>query len=457
MRSESFDAVVIGTGQSGPNLAAALARAGQRVAIVERGAFGGTCVNTGCIPTKTLVASARAAWVARHAADFGVDVGGDVTVDMRRVHARMRRIADESKQGVEKWLAGTDGITVVHGHARFASANTVAVGDRTLAADRIFLNVGARAIVPDGLRDAGALTNVEMLELTELPEHLVIVGGGYIGLEFGQMFRRFGSAVTILERGPRILAREDEDVAVSVHDLLVGEGVDIRTGTECLSAERRNGRVVVHATCDGEERIEGSHLLVAVGRRPNTDDLGVEAAGLRLDERGHVEVDDTLRSSVPGIWAIGDCNGRGAFTHTSYNDYEIVVDQLLGDGRRRVRDRIPCHAIYVDPPLGRVGMNQREARESGLEVLVGRRKMQAVGRARERGETHGFLEILIDAKTELILGATVHGIEGDEVVHGLLNLMYARASYRVLAESVPIHPTVSELLPTTVQSLQPLG
>jgi pyruvate/2-oxoglutarate dehydrogenase complex dihydrolipoamide dehydrogenase (E3) component len=457
MKRDSFDAVVVGTGQSGPALAAALAKSGQRVAVVERGKFGGTCVNTGCIPTKTLVASARAAWVVRNAGDFGVDVGGPVAVDMKRVNARMKKVSGESNRGVEKWLEGSDGITVVRGHARFAGPRALVVGERTLEAERIFLNVGARAIVPEELRAAGALTNVEMLELDELPEHLIVVGGGYVGLEFGQMFRRFGSAVTVLQRGERILDREDEDISASVHELLAGEGISIRTGAECQSAQRRGGGVAVRIACAGDDVVEGSHLLVAVGRRPNTDDLGAEQAGLQLDEKGYVQVDDTLATSVPGIWAIGDCNGRGAFTHTSYNDYEIVENQLLGDGRRRATDRIPCYAVYVDPPLGRIGMTEREARASGRKVLVGRRKMKAVGRAKERGETHGHLKILIDADSEQILGAAVHGIEGDEVVHGLLNLMYAKASYRVLAESVAIHPTVSELLPTTVQSLEPLG
>jgi pyruvate/2-oxoglutarate dehydrogenase complex dihydrolipoamide dehydrogenase (E3) component len=455
MGTERFDAIVLGTGQSGPSLAADLANAGQRVAIVERGKFGGTCVNTGCIPTKTLVASARAAWVARNAAEFGVDVGA-VTVDMARVNARMKQVSGASNSGVEKWLEGLEGVTVVRGHARFTGPKQVRVGERVLAAEKFFLDVGGRAVVPESFADAGPLTNVEMMDLAELPEHLLVVGGGYIGLEFAQMFRRFGSAVTVLERGPRILSREDEDIGRSVHDKLAGEGITIRTDAECLAGERRGGRVAVRFSCGGEDWIEGSHLLLAVGRRPNTDDLGIAAAGLEVDERGYLKVDDRLRTNVEGIWAMGDCNGRGAFTHTSYNDYEIVADQLLGGDRRRVTDRIACYAVFVDPPLGRIGITEQQARASGRKVLVGRREMASIGRAKERGETHGLLKILVDAESEQILGAAVHGIEGDEVVHVLLGLMYAKASYRVLAESVGIHPTVSELLPTTLQSLEPL-
>jgi len=457
MPTESFDAIVIGTGQSGPTLAVDLANAGRRVAVIERSHFGGTCVNNGCIPTKTLVASARVAHVVRHAAAFGIDVAGPVRADMSRVHARMQQLVGTSSRGVEKWLQGTEGVTVVRGHARFVGSHEVRVDERVLTAEQIFVNVGGRAVVPDGLAGVGALTNVEMMDLAVLPEHLVVVGGSYVGLEFGQMFRRFGSEVTVVQRGPRLLGREDEDVSQSVHDLLVGEGVAVRTGAECLAAQRRGERVAVRVACGGkEEWVEGSHLLLAVGRRPNTDDLGVAAAGLAVDERGYLQVDEQLRTNVAGVWAIGDCNGRGAFTHTSYNDYEIVQDHLLGEGRRKVGDRHVCYGLFVDPPLGRIGMTEREARASGRRVLVGRRAMKNVGRAKERGETHGFIKILVDAESEQILGAAVHGIEGDEVVHGLLDVMYAKASYKVIAESVPIHPTVSELLPTVLQSLEPL-
>lgn len=453
----SFDAIIIGTGQAGPSLAARLADEGRHVAIIEKGKLGGTCVNNGCIPTKALVASARAAHVARRAGDFGVDIGGEVSVDMLRVHARMKEISGQSNQGIESWLGGLDNVTVIRRHARFESNDTIRAGEQLLEAPDIFLNVGGRAIVPETFQGCGAMTNVEMMELTELPEHLIVVGGSYIGLEFAQMFRRFGSRVTIVERGPRILAREDEDVSASVHAALESEGITIRTDSDCLSGERHGDVVSVQVACEpGKETIDGSHLLLAVGRRPNTDDLGIENTDLLLDRRGFVRVDDTLRTKVEGIWALGDCNGRGGFTHTAYNDYEIAANQLLDDGARKVSDRHTVYGLFVDPPLGRIGMNKQQARESGRNVLCGRRKMERVGRARERSETHGFLEVLVDADSEQILGATVHGIEGDEVVHALLNVMYAKASYRVVAESVPIHPTVSELLPTVLQSLKPL-
>ncbi|MGE3172678.1 MAG: FAD-containing oxidoreductase [Planctomycetota bacterium] len=456
-QTEPFDAIVLGTGQAGPPLAAKLVEHGQRTAIVERARFGGTCVNTGCIPTKALVASARAAHVARRAADFGVVLDGDVRVDMRAVHRRMRKISAASNEGLEQWLTGMDGLEVVRGHARFLAKDTVQVGDRVLQAPKIFVNVGGRAVVPAAFQGAGPLTNVGMLQLEELPEHLLVIGGSYIGLEFAQMFRRFGSAVTVFEKGDRLIAREDEDVSRSVRELLEAEGIDLRTGSDCLAAERAGNRVTVRARCaDGEQRVAGTHLLVAVGRRPNTDDLGCDAAGVELDDRGFVRVDDTLRTSQDGIWALGDCNGRGAFTHTSYHDHEVVADQLFGDRRRKVTDRVPCYALYVDPPLGRIGMTERQARESGRKVLIGTRPMQKVGRAFERSETHGAIRILVDADSERILGASVHGVEGDEVVHVLLATMYADVSYRVLAEAVHIHPTVSELLPTVLQGLEPL-
>ena len=453
----SFDAIIIGTGQAGPSLAARLASEGQQVAIIEKSLFGGTCVNNGCIPTKALVASARTAHVARRAHEFGVNIHGDIQVDMQKVHARMKEISGASNQGVESWLDGLDGVTVIRRHARFESNDTIRAGEQLLEAPQIFLNVGGRPIVPDSFADCGAMTNVEMMQLSELPEHLIVVGGSYIGLEFAQIFRRFGSKVTVVQRGPRIIAREDEDISQSVQASLEAEGIAIRTDANCMSGERRGTSVAVQVSCgDTQEWLEGSHLLLAVGRQPNTDDLGLENTDIKLDKRGYVQVDDTLRTKVKGVWALGDCNGRGAFTHTAYNDYEIAANQLLGDAHRKVTDRHLCYGLFVDPPLGRVGMNKQEARASQRNVLIGHRKMAQVGRAKERSETHGFMEVLVDADSEQILGATVHGIEGDEIVHSLLNVMYAGASYRVVAESVPIHPTVSELLPTVMQSLEPL-
>lgn len=460
MTTKKVDAVVIGAGQSGPSLAVRVAEAGQTVVLVERRGLGGTCVNDGCIPTKTLVASARAAWVARNAASYGVDVGA-VTVDMKRVKARKDAVVQESRDSLGSWVDGTKNLSLVIGHARFEGPRTVRVGDDLYEAERVFVNVGGRALVPDlpGLTDGPFLTNSSMMNVDTLPEHLVILGGSYIALEFAQMYRRFGSKVTVVERGARLIAKDDEDVSAEVKKVLELEGIDVRLGTKALRVDRSGGRVTL--VVDGgkgkeEARVEGSHLLVAVGRMPNTDDLGLDRAGIERDARGYVKVDDELRTNVEGVWAIGDCNGRGAFTHTSYNDYEIVAANLLDGDRRRVSDRIPIYGLYVDPPLGRVGMNEAEARASGRKVLVGKRPMTRVGRARERGETHGFIKVMVDADTKEILGAAILGIEGDEVVHSIADVMYAKAPYTTISRAVHAHPTVSELVPTTLQSLAPL-
>ncbi len=455
-----YDAIIVGTGQAGPSLAGRLAGAGMKVAIVERGLFGGTCVNTGCIPTKTLVASARAAHIARRAADFGVIVERPVRVDMKRVKARMKEISGQSNQGVTSWLEGMEHVSLYRGHARLAGADTVRVNGESIRADKIFLNVGARALVPEipGLQGVDYLTNSSMMEMEVLPEHLIIVGGSYIGLEFGQMYRRFGSEVTIVEKGPQLIARDDLDVTETIQQLLESEGIDVRLHAECISVQGRGDRVAVQVSCDeGEPEVVGSHLLLAVGRVPNTDDLGLQEAGVAVDGRGFIVVDDQLRTSVPGVWAIGDCNGRGAFTHTSYNDFEIVAANLFDDDPRRVTDRILCYGLFIDPPLGRIGMTEREARESGRRVLMGKRMMSRVGRARERSETDGFIKILVDADSEEILGAAILGIEGDEAVHTLLAAMYAKAPYTVISRAVHIHPTVAELLPTVLQDLKPLA
>lgn len=448
-----FDAIVIGAGQAGPSLAVRLASAGQAVALVERRGLGGTCVNDGCIPTKALIASARVAWLAREAERFGVRIGGEVRVDMAAVKARKDAVVQQSRDGLAKWLGGTKGLTLVQGHARFEDPHHVRVGDELLAAERFFLDVGGRARVPEVLAGVPHLTNASMMELDTLPEHLLVVGGSYVGLEFAQMYRRFGSRVTVLEQGPRIIGREDEDVSEEVRRILALEGIAIHVGTEVKEAREHGGIVTVRTS--GPE-VSASHVLVAVGRVPNTHDLGLEHAGVACDARGYVVVDDQLRASAPHVWALGDVNGRGAFTHTSYNDYEIVADNLLDGGTRRVTDRIPIYGLFVDPPLGRVGMNKQEARASGREVLVGRLPMARVGRARERGETHGFIEVLVDATTQRILGATILGVEGDEVVHSIADVMYADAPYTVISRAVHAHPTVSELVPTTLQSLAPL-
>lgn len=449
-----LDAIVIGAGQAGPSLAVRLAHAGRKVALIEREAFGGTCVNNGCTPTKTLVASARAAWTAREAARFGVRLAGDVGVDMAAVKARKDAVVRQSREGLEEWLRGTDHLTVVKGQARFEGPHRVRVGDEVYEAEQFFLDVGGRPVVPEVLAAARPLTNVSMMDLDVLPEHLIVIGGSYVGLEFAQMYRRFGSRVTVIEEAPRLITREDDDVSAEIRRILELEAIAIRTSSSVEHAERQGDRVVLRA---GGETIAGSQMLAAAGRKPNTDGLGLDLAGVRTNAHGTIEVDDQLRTTAPHIWAIGDCNGRGAFTHTSYNDYEIVAANLLDGDPRRVTDRFPIYALFTDPPLGRVGMNEREARASGRRVLVGKRPMTRVARARERGETHGFIKILVDGDSREILGAAILGIEGDEAIHVIAAAMYARAPYTTLARAVFTHPTVSELLPTTLQDLAPLS
>jgi pyruvate/2-oxoglutarate dehydrogenase complex dihydrolipoamide dehydrogenase (E3) component len=454
--TQRFDAIVVGAGQAGPPLAGRLTAAGQTVAMVERKLFGGTCVNSGCIPTKTLVASAYAAHLVRRAADFGVSTG-PVGVDMAKVKARKDGIVLDDRNGVEGWLDGMDGCAVFRGHARFEDPHTLRVGDDTLHADRIFLNVGGRAVVPDipGLADVDYLTNVSILELDTVPEHLVVVGGSYIALEFAQMYRRFGAHVTVVEKGPRLASREDHDVSDTIREILENEGVDIVVAADDIRiAKRDNGFELTPQS--GAAPIAGSHLLLAVGRRPNTDDLGLDQAGVSTDQSGYIVVDDQLRTSVEHIWALGDCNGKGAFTHTSYNDFEIVAANLLDSDRRRVSDRIATYALYIDPPLGRAGMTVEQVRASGRPALVGQRPMTRVGRAVEKGETQGFMKVVVDAETQQILGAAILGVGGDEAIHGILDTMSAKAPYTTLARTMHIHPTVSELIPTMLQEMSPL-
>ncbi len=457
-----FDAIVIGTGQSGPSLAVRLANAGHNTAILERKLFGGTCVNVGCIPTKTLIASARAAHVARHGADYGVMVDGTICVDMARVKARKDAVVSQSNKGVTDWLKGTTNLTVIEGHGRFEGPHAVRVNGDLLEAGKIFINVGGRATVPDipGLSDVDYLTNSSMMDVDFLPEHLVIIGGSYIGLEFAQMYRRFGSRVTVLENGPRIVSREDEEVSAAVHAILANEGIEFRFNAKDMRVSKRGSNIAV-SIGDAVQEVIGSHLLLAVGRVPNTDDLGLDKAGIKISERGYIDVDDQLRTNVPGIWALGDVNGRGAFTHTSYNDYEILAANLLDGESRSVRDRIPCYALFTDPPLARIGMSERDVRawmqKTGGKALTGKMMMARVGRARERGETQGFMSVLVDAGTKRILGATLLGIEGDEAIHSILDVMYADAPYTVIQRAMHIHPTVSELIPTLLGSLKPLA
>jgi pyruvate/2-oxoglutarate dehydrogenase complex dihydrolipoamide dehydrogenase (E3) component len=429
------------------------------VALIERHLFGGTCVNTGCMPTKTLVASAYAAHLARRSAEYGVIRSGGVTVDMARVKARADAITSESRANIETWLRGMRGCTVIQGHAHFEGPDAVRVGDERLSAPRIFVNVGGRAVVPDwpGIAEIPFLTNASILLLDRLPQHLVIVGGSYVGLEFAQAYRRFGAQVTVIEQGPRLIGREDEDVSEAIRDILAREGITIRTAAECIRIVRHPQGVVARVDCaDGSPEVVGSDVLLAVGRRPNTDDLDLERAGVAVDERGYIMVDDHLATNVPGIWALGDCNGRGAFTHTAYNDHEIVAANLLDGERRKVSERVLGYALYIDPPLGRVGMTETQARQTGQPLLVGTRPMTRVSRALEKNETLGIMKIIVNADSKQILGASILGTGGDEAIHGVLDMMNARAPYTVLKWAVPIHPTVSELIPTLLGEMRPV-
>jgi pyruvate/2-oxoglutarate dehydrogenase complex dihydrolipoamide dehydrogenase (E3) component len=455
----NYDAIIIGTGQSGPALARRLVAAGSKVAILERKLFGGTCVNTGCTPTKTLIASAYAAHIARRAADYGVTIAGAVKVDMKAVKARKDAVVAPSHNGVERSLKTLAGCTVYEGHGRFVAEKKVAVNGSELTADRVFINVGARAAIPPipGLDRLPYLTNSSMMDIDFLPPHLVILGGSYIGLEFGQAYRRFGSEVTVIELGPRLIAREDADVSQAVADFLKEEGIDVRVDSKVIGVEKQGNAIGVKIESAGKtSQVVGTHVLVAIGRRPNTDDLGLDKAGIATDKHGYIQVDDQLRTNVSGIWAMGDCNGRGAFTHTSWNDFEIVAANLLDNDQRRVSDRITAYALYTDPPLGRAGMTETEVRKTGKAALISTRAMEDVSRAYEKGETKGFMKILVDRDSEQILGASFLGLSGDEAIHCVLDVMYAKAPYTVIQRAMHIHPTVSEFIPTMLGDLKPL-
>jgi pyruvate/2-oxoglutarate dehydrogenase complex dihydrolipoamide dehydrogenase (E3) component len=454
----NYDAIIIGTGQAGPPLAGRLTKAGMKVAVIERKLFGGTCVNTGCVPTKAMVASAYAAHLAQRGADYGV-VAGAIRTDMKAVKARKDAISKKLRTGVEIWLKQMQNCTVYQGHARFESPKQVRVGSDLLSSERVFINVGGRAVVPSmpGVKEVSFLTNSSMVAVDYLPRHLVVVGGSYVGLEFGQMFRRFGSEVTILEMGPHLVGREDEDVSTAIEEIMRDEGINVRLKAECIGFRPDPNGVAVTAQCEeGPPEVIGSHILLAVGRMPNTDDLGLEKAGVVTDHRGYIAVDDQLKTNVPGIWALGDCNGRGAFTHTAYNDFEIVAANLLDGDPRRVSDRITAYALFTDPPLGRAGQTEAQARKSTRNPLIGQRPMTKVGRAVEKGETKGLMKILVDGDSKKILGASILGTGGDEAIHCVLDLMYAKAPYTVLQRAMHIHPTVAELLPTILGDLKPL-
>ena len=455
--TRNFDAIIVGAGQAGPPLAGRLTDAGMKVALIERHLVGGTCVNTGCKPTKTLVASAYAARMAQRAADYGVTVG-EIGIDMEAVAGRARKVILDSRTSNEDWLAGMAGLTLLRGHARFESPHVLRVGDDLLEAPRIFLNVGGRAAIPDmpGVAEVDYLTNSGIVGLETVPRHLVIVGGSYIGLEFAQMYRRFGARVTVVEMGPRLIGREDPDISDAIRAILEGEGVEVRTDACCIGLAPHPEGVAVAVDCaEGAPHVIGSHVLLAVGRRPNTDDLGLDKAGIAADARGNIVVDDHLATNVEGVWALGDCNGRGGFTHTAWNDYEIVAANLLDGADRRVSQRIAGYALYIDPPLGRVGMTEAQARASGRPLLLSMRPMTRVGRAVEKAETLGFMKLVADAETKRILGAAILGTGGDEAIHGILDMMNADRTLDVLQWAVPIHPTVSELIPTLVGDLRP--
>ena len=457
--AERFDAIVVGAGQAGPAMCARLDKQGLKTALIERKALGGTCVNNGCIPTKTLVASARAIHTARRGGDYGFS-SGKVETDMRAVKARKDGVVKHSVDGLTRWIKGMKNVSLIHGQAKFTGPRAISVGDRTLQADKIFLNVGGRAMVPDlpGVKDVPILNNNSMMAVDVVPDHLVIIGGSYIGLEFAHMYRRFGSKVTVVERAAKLLPREDDDVAAEIRAILEREGIEIRTGAECMALSKEGGRIKVGLECKGGEPVAvGSHVLLAVGRVPNTSDLGLKEAGIDADARGYIKVDDQCRTSAEGVWCMGDANGKGAFTHTSWNDYEIVAANLFDDDPRRISDRIPCYALFIDPPLGRIGMNEDEAKKSGRKILRAKMPMTRVGRARETGETQGFMKVLVDADSKDLLGAAILGLSGDEVVHSLLDVMYAKKPYTTISRAVHIHPTVSELVPTLLQGLKPLA
>jgi pyruvate/2-oxoglutarate dehydrogenase complex dihydrolipoamide dehydrogenase (E3) component len=459
--NRQYDAIVIGAGQAGPSLAARFADDGKSVAIIERRLFGGTCVNSGCTPTKTLIASARIAYDARRARDYGIELPtAAVAVNIRAVQSRKKRIVDASRTGLENWIRGMQNCTVYKGHARFESARSVSVDGQLLSSEQIFINVGGRPRIPafPGIDSVAFLTSTSLLELEELPAHLVIIGGSYVGLEFAQMYRRFGSEVTVIEMQPSLLSHEDPDVAAAIQTALEAEGIQIRLGAECIELARDAGSVTANVQCStGPPQVTGSHVLIAVGRTPNTGDLGLENAGVETDHAGFIKVDDELRTNVSGIWALGDCNGKGAFTHTAYNDYEIAAANLFDRNlTRRVSDRIPCYALFVDPPLGRVGLTERDALAQGHTIRIGSRPMTRIARAVEKGETLGLMKIVVDARSNLILGASILGVGADEAIHSIIDVMAAKVPYTALKNTVHIHPTVSELIPTVLGELGPI-
>lgn len=455
-----YDAIVIGTGHAGPSLADRLGSAGLHVAILEGERAGGTCSDAQATCTGSLAASARVAQAARRAAEFGVQLANPVRVDLAQVNARAREIAEQSERGTTAWLAGMISVDLLRGNARFVGPHSIEVAGQRLEAPRIFINVGARDCAPElpGLSQVNYLTPCSLTGLTVAPRHLIVLGGNGSGVESAQLFRRFGSAVTIIESGPRLVDSEDRDLSASVQELLESEGVHVRCDAQCVSVATTRAGVRVQTSCrGGTDELDGTHLLVSAGRVPDTASLNLSEAGVHVDARGAIVVDEQLRASSPGIWALGDCHDRAAFAHSAHNDAELLAANLLDGESRRASDRLPHSSLILDPPLGRVGMTEDEARASGRRVLVGRWPMSNVARARESSATHGFIKILVDADSEELLGAAILGLGGDEVVQGLLQLMYARAPYSLLSRTiVHIHSTVSERIPATLRNLVPL-
>lgn len=454
---EKFDAIIIGTGQAGPSLAASLAKNGYKTAIIEKGHLGGTCVNVGCTPTKAYVASARRAFAARNSEDHGVILQGDLKIDLKRIKQRKDKLVQDSRSGLEKMFADAENLTLIRGKAAFVDEYTVDVNNEKYTADKFYINVGGRPRIPEDFKAIDYLTNESILELEEIPEHLVIIGGGYIGLEFGQMFRRFGSKVTIMEKGNQLLQREDDDIAEEIATILKDSGIEVKLDSDCLSAEKADTGISVKYNCHNRiEKIKASHVLIATGRIPNTDDLGLENTEVKLDERGFIKVNNELQTSVDNIWALGDCNGEGAFTHTAYNDFQIVNSHLFEERKRSLSDRFTCYAAFIDPPLARVGLNENDIKKQGLKARIATRLMSKIARAKEKGETAGKLKIFIENDTNKILGATFLGAGADEYIHTMIDQMYSGASYEVIRDAIHIHPTVSELLPTMLENLKDL-
>lgn len=456
--NKTYDAIIIGTGQAGPSLAVDLAKQGLKVAIIERKLFGGTCVNTGCIPSKTMYESARKAHLARKLDFFGIEID-QPKINLKKIVARKDDIVEHYRAGLKNWLEGTQNCDVYEGQARFINNYTIQVNDTLITANKLFINVGGRALIPDipGISKINYLTNSTIMELDQIPKHLIILGGSYVGLEFAQMFKRFGSEVTIIEQGERLISREDEEISNEIKNILENENINILLSTKLTSLENSGAQISISLNQNGKACVvKGSHLLVATGRKPNTDDLGLENTDLKLDERGYIVVDDELNTAVPGIYALGDCNGKGAFTHTSYNDYQIVIANLLKPHSKSVNDRILAYNLYIDPPLGRVGQNEQDFKNTNRKILVAKMEMRSIKRAVIKGETQGFMKVFIDKETNKILGASILGVEGDEIIHIFLDMMYAGAEYTVIKNAMHIHPTIAELIPTMLETLKPL-